>query len=252
MIDTHAHLYYSKKFEGGSIGVIERSLSNGVSKILMPNVDRSSIEDMLCLEKNYPNQCYAMMGLHPCYVKENYKDELKLISSWFEKRDFIAVGEIGLDFYWDRTFEKLQYEAFEYQLQLARKYNIPVAIHMRDSIDETLELLENYKDITGVLHCFSGNLSQAQKAIDLGFLLGIGGVLTFKNSQLIEVVKNISLETLLLETDAPYLAPVPKRGKVNEPHFIKYIVEKISEIKGVTEDEIIHQTNKNTLKLFKI
>jgi len=203
MIDTHAHIY-SEKFESERDQMIQRAFDAGVTKILMPNIDVSSIKGMLELEEKYQNQCFSMMGLHPCYVKDNYLDELSVIESWFEKRSFIGVGEIGLDFYWDRSFDKQQFDAFEQQLILARKHSLPVAIHMRDSIDETLEVLQSFKDVNGVLHCFSGNDIQAHKAIDYGFVLGIGGVVTFKNSQLPKVLKDIPLENIILETDSPY------------------------------------------------
>jgi len=251
MIDTHAHIY-TEKYADNREAIIERAFEHGVQKILMPNIDLSSIEGMLSLEKDYPTQCFAMMGLHPCYVKEDYLEQLATISSHFEKRSFIAVGEIGLDFYWDKSFEQQQYDAFEQQLELARKYKLPVAIHMRDSIDQTLEVLGDYKDITGVLHCFSGNLIQAKKALDYGFLLGIGGVVTFKKSTLPEVIKEIPLSSILLETDSPYLAPTPKRGKVNEPAFLPFIAEKIAEIKQEEVSTVIKETSQNAINLFRL
>ncbi len=251
MIDTHAHIY-TEKYADDRDTIIQRAFEQGVQKILMPNIDLASIEGMLSLEERYPTQCFSMMGLHPCYVKEDYQDQLAVITSNFEERSFIAVGEIGLDFYWDKTFEKQQYDAFEQQLRLARKYKLPVAIHMRDSIDQTLEVLADFKDVTGVLHCFSGNLEQANKAIDYGFLLGIGGVVTFKKSTLPQVIQEIPLSSMLLETDSPYLAPTPKRGKVNEPAFLSFIAEKIAVIKQVDVSVVIGETSKNAKQLFQL
>lgn len=251
MIDTHAHIY-TEKYADDRDAIIQRAFEQGVQKILMPNIDLASIEGMLSLEERYPTQCFSMMGLHPCYVKEDYQDQLAVITSNFEERSFIAVGEIGLDFYWDKTFEKQQYDAFEQQLRLARKYKLPVAIHMRDSIDQTLEVLADFKDVTGVLHCFSGNLEQANKAIDYGFLLGIGGVVTFKKSTLPQVIQEIPLSSMLLETDSPYLAPTPKRGKVNEPAFLSFIAEKIAVIKQVDVSVVIGETSKNAKQLFQL
>jgi len=251
MIDTHAHIY-TEKYADDRDAIIQRAFEQGVQKILMPNIDLASIEGMLSLEERYPTQCFSMMGLHPCYVKEDYQDQLAVITSNFEERSFVAVGEIGLDFYWDKTFEKQQYDAFEQQLRLARKYKLPVAIHMRDSIDQTLEVLADFKDVTGVLHCFSGNLEQANKAIDYGFLLGIGGVVTFKKSTLPQVIQEIPLSSMLLETDSPYLAPTPKRGKVNEPAFLSFIAEKIAVIKQVDVSVVIEETSKNAKQLFQL
>jgi len=251
LIDTHSHIYLPE-FEADRQGMIDRAQKAGVSRTLMPAIDSFTHVAMLQLEKEYPADCFAMMGLHPCSVKENYKEELKIARDHFEKRTFKAVGEIGLDFYWDKTFTKEQYTAFHEQLEWALHFDIPVSIHSRNSIDECIQVVTEHQKgkLKGVFHCFSGNNEQAQQIIDLGLYLGIGGVVTFKNSGLDKVMETISLENVVLETDAPYLAPVPFRGKRNEPSYLKYVVEKLSEVKGVSADEIAAITTANAEKLF--
>ena len=194
------------------------------------------------------------MGLHPCSVKEGYKKELEIVRTHFERRRFVAVGETGLDFYWDRTFTNEQYESFQIQIELAIQYDIPIVIHSRNSIDECIKVIgENQKgNLKGVFHCFSGNIEQANQIIELGFFLGIGGVITFKNSGLDKVIDNVNLKDMILETDAPYLAPVPFRGKRNECSYLKYVVEKLSEIKDVSKEEIARITTTNAKELFNI
>jgi len=196
----------------------------------------------------------SMMGLHPCSVKENYKDELVIAKNYLEKRSFKAVGEIGLDFYWDKTFTKEQYESFQSQIELALQFDIPIVIHSRNSIDECIKVIaENQKgNLKGVFHCFSGNEKQAKEIIELGFYLGIGGVVTFKNSGLDKVMADMDMKNVVLETDAPYLAPVPFRGKRNECSYLKYVVEKLSEIKNISKEEIEYITTKNAKELFSI
>jgi TatD DNase family protein len=254
-IDTHTHLY-SSQFDEDRDNVIQNSLKKGVQRFLLPNIDLSSIDGMMNLVEKYPNNCFPMMGLHPCSVTENVEETLCQIESFFTvNHKFIAVGEIGIDLYWDKTFLKEQIKAFEIQINWAKKYNLPIVIHARDSFDEIFEVLDRLNDdqLKGVFHCFTGDLEQANKVLSYGgFRLGIGGVVTFKKSGLDEVLKNISLEHLILETDSPYLAPTPYRGKRNESTFIPLIAEKLSSIYGISEDEIGNITTQNALNLFNL
>ena len=239
LIDTHSHIYLPE-FETDRSAMMDRVHKAGVSRILMPAIDSSTHEAMLQLENDEPATCLAMMGLHPCSVKENYKDELRIAREYFDKKAFKAVGEIGLDFYWDKTFTEQQYTAFHEQLEWALHFDIPVSIHSRNSIDECIQVVTEHQKgkLKGVFHCFSGNHEQAKKIIELGLYLGIGGVVTFKNSGLDKVMEHVSLEHIVLETDAPYLAPVPFRGKRNEPAYLSYVVSKLSEIKKIYPDEV--------------
>jgi TatD DNase family protein len=250
-IDTHAHIYLDE-FRDDREAVLVRAENEGVSKIFMPNVDHTSMDAMMELEATHQGQCISMMGLHPCYVKADYQKELYLVEDWLSKRKFAAVGEIGTDLYWDKTFWEQQQEAFTIQLNLAKKHQLPVVIHCRESIDETIDLVSKVKDenLMGVFHCFSGTLAQAKKIISLGFYLGIGGVATFKKGGLDTVLPDLSLENLVLETDSPYLAPVPFRGKRNEPSYIPIIAKRIAEIKGISPIEVRDAATKNSLKLF--
>jgi TatD DNase family protein len=209
---------------------------------------------MLEIEAQYPGKSLSMMGLHPCSVKEGYKQELKIVEEYLEKRRFVAVGETGLDFYWDRTFTKEQYASFQIQIELAKQYNIPVVIHSRNSIDDCIKVIrENQQgNLKGVFHCFSGNEMQAKEIIDLGLYLGIGGVVTFKNSGLDKVMVDIDIKNIVLETDAPYLAPVPFRGKRNECSYLRYVVEKLAQIKNIAKEEVAKMTTKNAKELFSI
>jgi len=234
--------------------MLNRAESEGIRLILMPAIDNETHLSMLEIEAQYPGKCLSMMGLHPCSVKEGYEQELKIVKEYFEKRRFVAVGETGLDFYWDRTFTKEQYESFQIQIELAKQYDIPVVIHSRNSIDECIKVIkENQQgNLKGVFHCFSGNEKQAKEIIDLGFYLGIGGVVTFKNSGLDKVMADFELKNVVLETDAPYLAPVPFRGKRNECSYLKYVIDKLAEIKDVEKDEIANITTKNAKELFNI
>jgi len=251
LIDTHSHIYLPE-FETDREEMLQRAEKEGVRKILMPAVDTETHEKMLALEHQHPEVCIAMMGVHPCSVKSNYREELKAARAYLENRPFIAIGEIGLDFYWDKTFVAEQYLAFHEQIEWALKFDIPIVIHSRESVDECIRVvLEHQKGkLKGVFHCFSGNDKQAQQIIDLGFYLGIGGVVTFKNSGLDKVIENVSLEKVVLETDAPYLAPVPFRGKRNEPAYLKYVVEKLSAIKKTAIEEVTVVTTSNAQKLF--
>jgi len=234
--------------------MLSRAENEGIRLILMPAIDNETHLSMLEIEAQYPGKCLSMMGLHPCSVKEGYEQELKIVKEYFEKRRFVAVGETGLDFYWDRTFTKEQYVSFQIQIELAKQYDIPVVIHSRNSIDECIKVIkENQQgNLKGVFHCFSGNEKQAKEIIDLGFYLGIGGVVTFKNSGLDKVMADFELKNVLLETDAPYLAPVPFRGKRNECSYLKYVIDKLAEIKDVEKDEIANITTKNAKELFNI
>ncbi|HPG10993.1 MAG TPA: TatD family hydrolase [Chitinophagaceae bacterium] len=251
LIDTHSHIYLPD-FKEDIVGVLQNAENEGVEKILLPAIDNSTHEQMLELEKMAPEVCLAMMGLHPCSVKENFREELKIAREHLDKRKFVAIGETGLDFYWDKTFTAEQYIAFNEQIEWAKEFDIPVVIHSRNSIDECIDVIKEQQDgrLKGVFHCFSGNEEQAGKIIDLGFYMGIGGVVTFKNSGLDKVMKEIDMKHIVLETDAPYLAPVPYRGKRNEPAYLKYIVTKISEIKGISTEEVADYTINNSIQLF--
>jgi TatD DNase family protein len=252
VIDTHAHLY-SEEFQVDIDLVIERAQKAGVSKMYLPAIDSSETESMLALEQKFPGVCIAMMGLHPCYVKENVASELAHVRSWLDKRDFVAIGEIGLDFYWDKTFTNQQYEAFDTQMQWALELNRPIVIHTRNAMQETINQVKPFaqKGLKGIFHCFSGSAESAKQIIDLGFLLGIGGVITYKNAGLPEVLANVGLEHLVLETDAPYLTPVPFRGKRNESSYLTHIISKLAEVKAVSELEIAKITTANAEKMFR-
>ena len=251
-IDSHAHLY-GKDFSGDRKEMVERALAVGVTRLFLPNIDSETINNMLELEAQFPDNCYAMMGVHPCHVNENVEHELTVVRTWLEKRPFKAIGEIGLDFYWDKTYTEQQYKAFRTQLELARSYDLPVSIHARESTRECIDVVRSLQDgrLSGVFHCFSGTLEQAREVIDLGFYLGIGGVVTFKKSGLDQVVEQIDIQHIVLETDAPYLAPVPYRGKRNESSYIPLIGEKIADIKNLKIADVAAITTSNALKLFK-
>ncbi len=253
LIDTHCHIY-SSEFDTDRQAMLSRAEYEGITKMLMPAIDISTHVQMLSLENEFPGKCLSMMGLHPCSVKENYLEELAVVEQHFEKRRFVAVGETGLDFYWDLTHSEQQYQVFQRQIELALHYDIPVVIHSRNSIDQCIELVEkNQKGkLKGVFHCFSGSIEQALKIADLNFYLGIGGVLTFKKSGLDTVLEQIVLDHIVLETDAPYLAPVPFRGKRNECSYLKYVAEKLAEIKNVTAEGIAEITTANAKELFNL
>jgi len=250
-IDTHAHIY-SSEFDLDREDVLSHCADIGIKKIYMPNVDHTSIDAMLELEHKHPAHCIAMMGLHPCSVKKDFEKELYLVEEWLSKRKFAAVGEMGTDLYWDKTFWEQQKEAFRIQVAWAKKYELPIVIHCRESIDETIELLTPLLDgkLKGVFHCFSGTFDQAKKISSMGFYLGLGGVATFKNGGLDKVIPDLELENLVLETDSPYLAPVPHRGKRNTPEYIPLITKKISELKKITVEELMKITTANALRLF--
>jgi len=249
--DTHAHIYLPE-FADTRKEMLERAEKEGVTRILLPAIDSESHASLVKLAKEFPGQCRPMMGLHPCYVKENYREELKIARDYLEQGGFVAVGEIGLDFYWDKTFTEQQYLAFEEQIRWALEFDLPIAIHSRNSTDECIDVVRRNQNgkLKGVFHCFSGNEEQARQIMDLGFYLGIGGVVTFKNGGLDKVFETIGLERVGLETDAPYLAPVPFRGKRNEPAYLKYVVEKLAGLKNVSIENIAEITERNVLELF--
>ena len=251
-IDTHAHIYH-EDFVNDSLDMLHRCEEQQVARIFMPNVDHASIDGMMELESRFPNQCTAMMGLHPCSVKKDFERELYIVEDWLSKRKFSAVGEIGTDLYWDKTFWAQQQEAFLIQTKWAKQYDLPIIIHCRESIDETIGLVENQQDgkLRGIFHCFSGNAEQAERITKLGFYLGIGGVATFKNGGLDKVLPEIDLAHLVLETDSPYLAPVPHRGKRNEPSYIPLVAKRIAEIKNCSIEDVQKSTTKNALKVFR-
>ena len=253
LTDTHTHLYL-EDYNDDRDEVINNALNQGVKYLFLPNIDSSSIKDLKELSKTYPDNCFPMMGLHPTSVKENFEQELDIVKEELANNQYFGVGEIGIDLYWDKSFREQQHEAFRQQLILAKHYKIPVSIHTRNSFEEAFSILkeELTGDLKGIFHCFSGNLNDAKKIMDTGFLMGIGGVITFKNSKLGEMVKDIPLEFLVLETDSPFLTPVPYRGRRNQSAYIIYIAEKIAELKGITLEEVAEITTSNSLNLFKI
>ena len=253
MIDTHAHIYASE-FDNDRDEVVKRALEQGIDKILLPNIDLESIEPMLKTEAAYPEVCRSMMGLHPCYVDGNVEQTLAIIRGWFEKHNFIAVGEIGIDLYWDKTFRAEQEMAFVTQLNWAKEMNLPVVIHTRDSIEETLTLLSQEQDgsLRGVFHCFGGSVEEAQAINELGFHLGLGGVSTFKNGGMDKVIPHLDMNWVILETDCPYLAPVPHRGKRNEPAYTSLVAARVAELRGESVEAIDAITTKNAEALFNL
>jgi TatD DNase family protein len=254
LTDTHTHLY-SKEFDTDRSTLIQKAIDNGVKRFFLPNVDSECIAAMLEVEQQFPNNCFAMMGLHPCSVNADYQKELAIVEDWLSKRKFVGIGEIGIDLYWDKTFFVQQQDAFRRQIALAKKYNLPFVIHSRNSFNEVMEIVNEFKNdnIKAIFHCFSGNVQQAEQVIAMGnFKLGIGGVVTFKNSGLDKVVEAIDLKHLVLETDAPYLAPVPHRGKRNEPDYLLLIAKKIAEIKNRSIEEVAAITTQNSVEVFGV
>jgi TatD DNase family protein len=251
LIDTHCHLY-SNSFSGDIQEVIQRAEKEGVEKFYLPSVDSGSTEGLLALEERYPGRCIGMMGLHPTSVKAEYEVEMKRVGDWLGRRRWVAVGEIGLDFYWDKSFSVQQYDAFRRQIEWALHYDLPIVIHTRDAMAETIGVVKEYQQrgLRGIFHCFGGDAEAARSIVDLGFYLGIGGVLTYKNSGLPAALAEVGLEHLVLETDAPYLSPVPFRGKRNESSYLKYIVHKLAEVKGIAVEEVARITTENAQKIF--
>ncbi len=254
-IDTHSHLY-AKEFDEDRDEVVQKAIDSGVEKILLPNISSKYTQRMLSLCHNYPNNCFPMIGLHPCDVNlDNYEEEIMHVKKELLTKKYIAVGEIGIDLHWDRSTLEIQKKAFASQIFLAKKNKLPVVIHVRNSFDETISIVEKYNDdnLSGVFHCFTENIKQANQIIGLNnFYIGIGGVLTFKNSNLDKTIKNIDNEYLLLETDSPYLTPTPYRGTRNESKHIIEIAKKLAEIKNISIEEVSRFTNENANRLFKI
>ncbi len=253
LTDTHTHLYYETDPEKLS-DLMQRSLDNKVCRLFLPNVDSESIPLVFGLSERYPNHCFPMLGLHPCDVKANYKAELDSISKEIAQRKVYSIGEIGIDLYWDKSTLSIQQEAFRTQIDWAKNLGLPIVIHCREAFDEILEILNELKDdkLRGIFHCFSGTLEQAHQVIGLGFYLGIGGVLTYKNSGLDKVIQDVSLEHLVLETDSPYLTPVPFRGKPNESSYLVYIAQKLADLKQVSLHEIAEVTTQNSRMVFGV
>lgn len=250
-IDTHCHLYLDE-FKQDIKEVMNRAELQQVKKFYLPAIDSTQIDNMLALEEKFPGKCFAMMGLHPCSVKENYREELTIVKEWFDRRKFAAVGEIGLDFYWDKTFTQQQFEAFRMQIEWSVQYNRPIVIHTRNAIQETIDVVREFvpRGVKGIFHCFGGSYQNAKEILDAGFYLGIGGVLTYKKSGLAEVLEKIDLSHIVLETDSPYLTPVPFRGKRNESSYLKYIAEKLAQVKKVSVEEVAAITTANAEKIF--
>jgi TatD DNase family protein len=253
IIDSHIHLYADEYIEDRE-QLINAAAAGGVTSFLLPAIDSASHEAMLALEALYPGKCFAMMGLHPCYVNEKVHQELDEVERWLHQRNFIAIGEIGLDYYWDTKFANEQKLAFEVQMQWALERSMPICIHTRNAMQETIDMVKPFakKGLRGVFHCFSGSYESAQQIINMGFYLGIGGVVTYKNAGIAEVVSKIDLEHLLLETDGPYLSPVPHRGKRNEPVFIAAVAQKIADCLETSVGEVASVTANNTKQLFNL
>ena len=253
MIDTHAHIYL-EQFREDLPETMDRLHTTGVKRVLMPNIDHTSVDDMLAVEQQYPETCISMMGLHPCSVKADFEKELYQVEEWLSKRAFLAVGEIGTDLYWDKTFYPRQVEAFNIQCELALEHDLPIVIHCRESIDETIALTRPFseKGLKGVFHCFTGDLRQARQIIELGFRLGVGGVATFKNGGLDKVLPHVDISHLVLETDSPYLAPVPHRGKRNEPAYVRLVAERLVTLTGRSFREVVDRTTTNAAELFNL
>ena len=252
LIDTHSHLYLSQ-FDDDRDMAIERAVNRGVEKILLPNIDVNSIDAMMGAVERYKGKCFPMIGLHPTSVKADYVEQIEKMENTFISNKFIAIGEIGIDLYWDKTYIKEQTEAFKRQVSFAATHNLPVVIHARESFSEIFSALEELsKDVKGIFHAFSGTIEYAQKAINMGFKLGIGGVITFKNAELEKVLKNVTPHDIVLETDSPYLAPAPFRGKRNESAYLTIINKKVSEIYGIEETKMAAITYQNTIELFNL
>lgn len=251
--DTHTHLY-SEQFDDDRKAMIKRAKDAGVSRFFIPAIDSSYTNRMFSLEKEYPNEVFLMMGLHPCSVKENYLEELAQVKKWIDKKAFYAIGEIGIDLYWDKTFLRQQMEAFQTQIQWAKEKKLPIVIHCREAFDEIFEVLELEKgeDLRGIFHCFTGTLEQAKKAISYNMKLGIGGVATFKNGKIDKFLNQIDIKDVVLETDAPYLSPTPFRGKRNESAYITNVVDKLVDIYGISFNEISEITTQNSKDVFGI
>lgn len=250
-VDSHAHLY-SKQFKEDISEVLKRAQEMKVEKIFLPNIDSSSLQAMKELAESYPELCYPMMGLHPCHVKDNYKEELDLVEKELDTYKYYGVGETGIDLYWDVSFKKEQIDAFEHQIHLSGKHALPIIIHSRESLDLTIELISKHQDgsLSGIFHCFNGTIEQCKKVADVGFMMGLGGVITFKKANLDDMIEYLPEEYLLLETDAPYLSPTPNRGKRNESSYIPLVAAKIADVKGISVEEVAAITTRNSKKIF--
>jgi TatD DNase family protein len=250
MIETHAHIY-SDDYAEDRTAMLDRAWQSGIKQIWMPNCDQSTIEGMMNLAEKYPDRCLPMIGLHPCYVKEDFEKELLIVEEWLKKHPFIAVGEIGMDLFWDKTFQAQQEVAFLYQCKLAVEHKLWIDIHSRNAFRETIQLIEKFAnpDLKGIFHCFSGTLEEAKEAINLGFKIGIGGVATFKNGGLDQVIPHIALEDLVLETDSPYLAPVPHRGKRNEVSYLDLVAQRVADLQKTTREVVASVTTNTALSL---
>ena len=253
LIDTHTHIYL-EQFDHDRAKVVDRAVKAQVSHLLMPNIDSHTVISMMAAARQYPGKCLPMMGLHPTSVKTTYRTELANIEKWLKKGEFVAVGETGIDLYWDKTHLAEQKESLERHIHWAKEYALPLVLHSRNSLDELFDVLMPAEDpsLSGVFHCFPGDPAQARKVIDMGFMLGVGGVATYKNSLMADVVDAVDLEHLLLETDAPFLSPVPYRGKRNESAYLLYIAERIAEIKAVTVEEVAEVTTANARRMFRL
>jgi TatD DNase family protein len=253
LIDTHSHIY-SEDFHDDIDEVLQNAYKNDVKKIILPNIDSGSIKRLVDLSNNYPHVCYPLMGLHPTSVGADFREELSVVEYWLDKFKFYGIGEIGIDLYWDRTWFEQQKEAFIYQVKLAKSKKFPIVIHVRESFNEVYEIVKAEQDgtVTGIFHCFSGDETEARKIIDLGFLLGIGGVITYKNSNLRSVLEKIDLKNIVLESDAPYLSPEPKRGKRNESSYLVYTAQKVADVYDLPIKELAEITTSNARKLFGI
>lgn len=251
--DTHTHLY-SESFQEDRKEMIERAIENNVTRFFIPAIDSTYTDAMLQLETDFPEHVFLMMGLHPTHVKDNYEEELAHVEEMFSKRPFVAVGEIGIDLYWDKSTLAIQQDAFRRQIRLAKQYKLPIVIHCREAFDEIFEILDEEKgeDLFGIFHCFTGTLEQAHQAISYNMKLGIGGVVTFKNGKIDKFLDQIDLKHIVLETDSPYLAPTPYRGKRNESAYVINVLEKLSSIYGVSEEKIAEITTANSKEVFKI
>ncbi|MFP4064602.1 MAG: TatD family hydrolase [Bacteroidales bacterium] len=253
LIDTHTHIYL-EQFDYDRAEVVDRAEKAQVSHFLMPNIDSHTVVSMMAAARQFPGRCLPMMGLHPTSVKTTYHTELANIEGWLKKGGFVAVGETGIDLYWDKTYKDEQQESLEHHIHWAREYSLPLVLHSRNSLNELFDVLMPRQDpaLKGVFHCFPGNAAQAAKVIDMGFMLGIGGVVTYKNSLMADVVKAVNLSHLILETDAPFLSPVPFRGKRNESAYLPHIAERIAEIKGIDVEEVAGVTTANARRMFGV
>ena len=252
-IDTHTHLYLDE-FDADRRETVEAAIAAGVNKLMLPNIDSASVHPMLALCEAFPDHCYPMIGLHPTSVKENYMDELAAMECWLLDRKFYGIGECGIDLYWDKTFFHEQEYVFRHHIDLALAYNLPLIVHIRDSFNEVIRILKdvNKPDLRGIFHCFSGSKEQAEQAISLGFKIGIGGVLTYKNSGLAQAIADIDMKHLVLETDSPYLTPAPHRGKRNESGYITLVAQKLAEIKNISVEEVAEITTANAIEVFGV